>query len=214
MKSARTFVVTAFLVAIFLSLANWQWNRAADMKKPIKTDTKIYNLEEIATAGGPVEDFAIHKLVKVSGTYLFTRQAQFKKPGKVWDVSLMATESGGAVLVVRGVTGTNKSEESEATVIGRYFPPQGVDTRVNTKDMFSRIDSSLVVTDTALPLYSGFILAREEMPDSKYTKADIQLGVSVPGYYWQHISYVIIWLLFALVVLYLPRYQRKLDRGK
>ena len=122
MKSARTFVVTAFLVAIFLSLANWQWNRAADMKKPIKTDTKIYNLEEIASAGGPVEDFAIHKLVKVSGTYLFTRQAQFKKPGKVWDVSLMATESGGAVLVVRGVTGSNKSEESEATVIGRYFP--------------------------------------------------------------------------------------------
>jgi hypothetical protein len=30
---------------------------------------------------------------------------------------------------------------------------------------------------------------------------------NVPGYYWQHISYVVIWWLMALVVLFLPFYQ-------
>ena len=56
MKSVRTFFATALLVAIFLSLANWQWNRASDMKKPIKFDNQIYKLEEIANAGQAVED--------------------------------------------------------------------------------------------------------------------------------------------------------------
>jgi len=32
---------------------------------------------------------------------------------------------------------------------------------------------------------------------------------SVPGYYWQHISYVVIWWLMALVVVFLPFYGRK-----
>jgi len=213
-KSVRTFFVTALLVAIFLSLANWQWNRASEMKKPIKLDNEIYKLEEIASAGEAVEDFSIHKLVEVNGKYLLTRTAQFTNPGKIWDVSLMAIDSGGAVLVVRGVTGTNNREVDEATVIGRYFPPQGVDTRGNSKDMFSRIDSSLVVTDTELPLYAGFILAASERPSANYQKAEIEIRSRVPGYYWQHISYVIIWLLFAVVVLYLPRYQKKLDRSK
>jgi hypothetical protein len=31
----------------------------------------------------------------------------------------------------------------------------------------------------------------------------------VPGYYWQHISYVVIWWLMALVVLFLPLYGRR-----
>lgn len=214
MKSVRTFFATALLVAIFLSLANWQWNRASDMKKPIKFDNQIYKLEEIANAGEAVEDSSIHKLVKVNGKYLLTRTAQFTNPGKIWDVSLMSIDSGGAVLVVRGITGTNNREVDEATVIGRYFPPQGVDTQVNSKDMFSRIDSSLVVTDTELPLYAGFILANSESPSANYQKAEIEMRNRVPGYYWQHISYVIIWLLFAVVVLYLPRYQKKLDRSK
>ena len=212
MKSVRTFAVAALLATIFLSLANWQWNRAADMKKPIFVDKKVYELEAIATPGEAIADESINKLVKVQGKYLLTRAAQFTNPGKIWDVSLMETNSGGAVLVVRGVRGTNNREESESEVIGRYFPPQGDNTMANSRDAFSRIDSSLVVTDTALPLYAGFILADSENPSSNYQKAVIEMGKRVPGYYWQHISYVIIWLLFALVVLYLPRYQKKLDR--
>ena len=129
----------------------------------------------------------------------------------------MEIDSNSAVLVVRGIAGTNNknnNEESEVTVIGRYFPPQGEDTRINSESMFSRIDSSLVVTDTALPLYAGFILATSESPSSGYQLAEIPFAAKVPGYYWQHISYVVIWLLFAAVVLYLPRYQRKLGLEK
>jgi Mg2+ and Co2+ transporter CorA len=32
---------------------------------------------------------------------------------------------------------------------------------------------------------------------------------TVPGYYWQHIAYVVIWFLMAVVTLYLPFYQRR-----
>jgi Mg2+ and Co2+ transporter CorA len=35
---------------------------------------------------------------------------------------------------------------------------------------------------------------------------------SVPGYYWQHIAYVVIWWLMALVVLFLPVYGRWRER--
>ena len=212
MKSARTLLLTTFLVAVFLSLANWQWNRAAELKRPVILDPQIYKLEEVASPGTEIKDSSIHKLVTVSGKYLFTRTAQFTNPGKIWDVSLLATNERSAVLVVRGIAGTNNRDASEATIVGRYFPPQGENTRINNKNMFSRIDSSLVVSETNLPLYAGFILASSENPNSGYTKAEIKLGNRVPGYYWQHISYVIIWLLFAVVVLYLPRYQKKLDR--
>ena len=130
MKSVRTFFATALLVAIFLSLANWQWNRASDMKKPIKFDNQIYKLEEIANAGQAVEDSSIHKLVKVNGKYLLTRTAQFTNPGKIWDVSLMAIDSGGAVLVVRGITGTNNREVDEATDRPDASGPQATRPRV------------------------------------------------------------------------------------
>ena len=214
MKSTKSIAVTAALVAIFLSLANWQWNRAADLQKPIKLDNHIYTLEEVAAPAEEISDSSIHKLVKVNGKFLLTRKAQFTNPGKIWDVSLMATDSNAAVLVVRGIAGTENKNNDEATVIGRYFPPQGNDVRENSEYFFSRIDSSLVVTDTELPLYAGFILAESEDPTSNYSKAEIKIGSKVPGYYWQHISYVVIWLLFAVVVLYLPRYQRRLDRGE
>ena len=212
MKSVRSFAITALLVAIFLSLANWQWNRASDLKRPITLDKKIYPLEDIAAPGEEIQDASVNKLVSVHGKYLFTRTAKFTNSEKIWDVSLMETDAGSAILIVRGITGSNSFAESDAKVIGRYLPPQGNNTIANSRDSLSRIDSSLVVTDTALPLYAGFILAEQESPTSNYQKAAIEMGKRVPGYYWQHISYVIIWLLFAVVVLYLPRYQKKLDR--
>jgi hypothetical protein len=42
------------------------------------------------------------------------------------------------------------------------------------------------------------------------TRLEIAVDNSkVPGYYWQHISYVFIWWLMAAVVLYLPFYRRR-----
>jgi hypothetical protein len=32
------------------------------------------------------------------------------------------------------------------------------------------------------------------------------------GYYWQHISYVIIWWLMAVIVIYLPFYRKRQER--
>jgi hypothetical protein len=36
-----------------------------------------------------------------------------------------------------------------------------------------------------------------------------KLTSKIPGFYWQHLSYVVIWGLMAGVVLYLPFYRRR-----
>jgi hypothetical protein len=33
----------------------------------------------------------------------------------------------------------------------------------------------------------------------------------IPGYYWQHISYVVIWWLMAALVIWAPFYRRRGD---
>jgi hypothetical protein len=35
------------------------------------------------------------------------------------------------------------------------------------------------------------------------------LTAGVPGYYWQHISYVVVWWFMAALVLWAPFYRRK-----
>ena len=59
----------------------------------------------------------------------------------------------------------------------------------------------------------GFILANSEVVDgAKIDRTRLEISVDnskVPGYYWQHISYVFIWWLMAALVLYLPFYRRR-----
>jgi hypothetical protein len=64
-----------------------------------------------------------------------------------------------------------------------------------------------------LPIFDGYVVASSETLDG----AQLELPrvvidparPNVPGYYWQHISYVVIWWLMALVVVFLPFYGRK-----
>jgi hypothetical protein len=66
------------------------------------------------------------------------------------------------------------------------------------------------VTDAQL--FDGFILATSEssrsglVDRSRITPPVLTAGV--PGFYWQHISYVVIWWFMALLVLWLPFYKR------
>ena len=49
----------------------------------------------------------------------------------------------------------------------------------------------------------------ESSPKFKFKKQK----PTVPGYYWQHMAYVVIWWLMALVVLFLPLYSRWRERA-
>ena len=61
-------------------------------------------------------------------------------------------------------------------------------------------------------LYDGFVVANTELVDGKEVViprvAVAPARPTVPGYYWQHLSYVVIWWLMALVVLFMPFYSR------
>ena len=91
-------------------------------------------------------------------------------------------------------------------------PPQSSNVAETSGNQLGRVDSSLFVSKTQLPLYAPFIQAISEEPDSGYEIVPFEMDKKVPGYYWQHISYVVIWFLFAVTTIYLMIYQRRSDK--
>jgi hypothetical protein len=71
----------------------------------------------------------------------------------------------------------------------------------------------VIVGLTDLDLFDGYVLAKSESRNgSQFSRQRLtpeKLNSRIPGYYWQHISYVVIWWLMAAVVLYLPFYRRR-----
>jgi hypothetical protein len=126
-----------------------------------------------------------------------------------------------AILVVRGLWSERLTEpqiamSQEVSVTGVLQPSQSSDRGPNSADNLARVDSTLLLTKDGLvdfDLYDGFILANSEVVDgAKIDRTRLEIAVDnskVPGYYWQHISYVFIWWLMAALVLYLPFYRRR-----
>ena len=129
-----------------------------------------------------------------------------------WDVGLFRTKDNAMILVVRGYHKEVIPNLSEVKVVGHLVPPQSSNVAETSGNQIGRVDSSLFVTKTELPLYAPFIQAVSEEPTSGYEIVPFEMNSDVPGYYWQHISYVVIWFLFALTAIYLLVYQRRLDK--
>ncbi len=217
-------LLVLLLTSSFIALGIWQLHRAQDMKKAstVAVDTKIYPLTDSASANGSIAPESIGKVVSTSGHYI----ANFKAPnqkdgsGKVadWDVALLQNESDTAILVVRGYWRDRLANpeivmSTNVAITGTLLPHQSDDRAENTVQQLSRLDSSLLTGITDLQLFDGFILEKSE---STRSGADIRTRIStpilnsgVPGFYWQHISYVVIWWLMALVILWLPFYSRR-----
>lgn len=127
---------------------------------------------------------------------------------------------GAAILVARQIStsleGAPRASERVA-LTARILPTQREDLDPAARgipERLSRIDSALLVEtiqDSSLALYDGFLLLNQETIDgvsSSLTLIPDQIAEpTIPGYYWQHISYVIIWFLMAALILYLPFYQ-------
>jgi hypothetical protein len=96
---------------------------------------------------------------------------------------------------------------------GQLRASQSEDHAVNGDGAISRLDSSVIVGLTDLDLFDGYVLAKSESNNSveltRQRLTPAKLSSRIPGYYWQHISYVVIWWLMAGVVLYLPFYRRR-----
>jgi cytochrome oxidase assembly protein ShyY1 len=215
MKRIWQYLATALLVAIFLSLANWQWSRAAQLKKPVVLDQSISPIDSVISPSGVITQEMVGKKVEVEGTYVSNWIAPRQDGNKTWDVGLFKTKDNAMILIVRGFhknTNPGYSYSGNVKVVGYLVPPQSSTVAETKENQIGRVDSSLFVTKTDLPLYAPFIQATSESPKSEYEVVPFEMNSDVPGYYWQHISYVVIWFLFAITAIYLLFYQRRLDK--
>ena len=213
MKKIWQWIGAALLVAIFLSLANWQWNRADELKNPPKVDETILPLDSVITPSQSITQEQVGRRVSMTGKYISNWVLPNQRDSQSYDVGLFQTKDNAMILVLRGIHKQETPDlEKNVDVVGYLLPQQSKDIADNQGNQISRIDSALFVTKTNLPLYAPYVHAISESPDSGYEVIPFNLRSGVPGYYWQHISYVIIWFLFAITVVYLMVYQRRLDK--
>ena len=220
-------LLVLLLASSFIALGIWQLQRAQDMQKSstIAVDTQIYPLTNLASPTGSIPPESIGKIVSSSGHYIANFKAPNQKDGKGrvadWEVALLQNETDTAILVVRGLWKDRLANpdivmSTSVEITGILLPHQNDDRAENTPQQLSRLDSSLLTGITDMQLYDGFILEQNE---STRASATIRPRISapvltsgVPGFYWQHISYVVIWWLMALVILWLPFYSRRGNR--
>ena len=221
-----TALAVLLLASIFFSLGIWQLDRAAALKASLVTattvDQNIVPLESIASPNTSLKPNALNRQVNASGHYV----ANFKAPnqedatGKLddWEVALLQVGSSGGILVVRGLWSERllNSEIQQSMVIdvvGQLHARQDGDRADNSPGVISRLDSAVIVGITELEVFDGYILAaRESHNGDELVRIRVsaeKLISRIPGFYWQHLSYVVIWWLMAGVVLYLPFYRRK-----
>jgi cytochrome oxidase assembly protein ShyY1 len=222
-------VAVLTLAAAFVFLGMWQLDRANELQdsKKITVDSTIYKLSQLATPATSLDSRSVGKQVQIRGNYILT----FRAPNQTdladrrsdWEVALMQVDEKSAILVLRGYWKDRLVEPQVAMSTGVDLqaivqPRQFEDIARNAPGVISRLDSSVIVSLTDFDLYDGFLLATSEsVSEGPITRDRIELVLpesKVAGYYWQHISYVIIWWLMAAIVLYLPFYRRRGESDK
>ena len=222
-------VAVLAIAAAFFSLGLWQLDRANELQesKKIVPDSTIYQLADLASPATSLDSRGVGKKVQLRGNYIMT----FRAPNQTdladrrtdWEVALMQVDEKSAILVLRGYWKDRLVEPQVAMSTGVDLqaivqPRQFEDVARNAPGVISRLDSSVIVSLTDFDLYDGFLLATQEsVSDGEIIRERIELALpesKVGGYYWQHISYVIIWWLMAAIVLYLPFYRRRKESDK
>jgi cytochrome oxidase assembly protein ShyY1 len=222
-------VAVLAIAAAFFSLGLWQLDRANELQesKKIVPDSTIYQLTDLASPATSLDSRGVGKKVQLRGNYIMTfrapNQTDLAERRSDWEVALMQVDEKSAILVLRGYWKDRLVEPQVAMSTGVDLqaivqPRQFEDVARNAPGVISRLDSSVIVSLTDFDLYDGFLLATQEsVSDGAIIRDRIELALpesKVGGYYWQHISYVIIWWLMAAIVLYLPFYRRREESDK
>ena len=219
-------VAVLLIAAVFVGLGIWQLQRAADLKSSLKVattiDTNVVALESVTEPREAIPATALNKTVSATGHYIanFKAPNQINGAGKVadWEVALLQVGTNSAILVVRGLwsdrlLNPDIQQSMNIDVTGLLVASQFGDRAENAPGVISRLDSAVVTSLTDLDLYDGYILANSESTrDQQLNRTRVtpeKLTSKIPGFYWQHLSYVVIWWLMAGVVLYLPFYRRR-----
>jgi hypothetical protein len=231
MKRSKGFIaqliVAITLSIVFIGLGNWQLDRASDLKpaKQFVSDSPRVELESIASVTSNLDPSAINRLVKLNGNYreIFIAPDQGlltdgKKSIANLEVRLLELSGKRGILVVRGIESVENQEIiGKVKISGRLYPRQTSDSAKAREGEISRIDPALIVGETSLSLFDGYVVATAEETtlgqEILTTRIPApQLKSKVPGNYWQHISYVFVWWLMAILVLFAPFYNSMKER--
>ncbi len=223
-QNAIAYLGLIALVVGFASLGLWQLRRAQDSNRPVIVNSTVVALDALTSPRVSLNGSYALRKVTATGKYVsrFQAPSQADASGKIgtWEVDLMQVSPTSGILVVRGLWADRGQLDStnEFAITATVMPHQNDAHTDGADGVLARIDSALVVGQTSLDLYDGYLVVSDEsVVKGSQKDAVSRIRISspapksvVPGFYWQHISYVIIWWLMGCVVLYLPFYQRKI----
>lgn len=223
-----------FLVAgTFTELGIWQLHRGQEVQRlsqPAK-DLPAVDIHALATAGKNLTDQAVNKLVNVSGSYIKSYGATYQEAvvdGKKQVITLtvgllrLSTSDTPAegILVVRGIGDIPEAKilpGGEIHISGRLYPRQTTNHSQTDSSNLGRLDPALVAGIDGLNLFDGYVVATAETATDGRVISLPRIPApgakpTTPGFYWQHISYVVIWWSMAVLVLIAPFYNARLNR--
>ena len=223
-------LLTLIVAATFIELGVWQLHRAQEVQllnRP-KPEQPEVDLQSIAKPSENLVGGAINRLVRFTGHYLVeylapnqsylpvNKSDSRSKVVGTLNVGLFKVDSpirSAAILVVRGI-GIQTLPQGEISILGRLYPHQSADHANGSTTILSRIDPALVAGVKDVVLFDGYVIATSEtdatgkvIPTTRISAPPITAGV--PGFYWQHLSYVFIWWSMAALVLYAPIWSRR-----
>ena len=215
-KKAATVLIWLSLIYACYELGIWQLHRAQELNKVTapKPDQPLIALEKVSSAGMNMPIKAVNRIVSASGNYTTSFVARDQKISEDelanLDVRLLKLSTGHGVLVVREVLEQEKDQiNSEVSITGRLYPRQNVDRAFAKPGELSRIDPALVVSKENPFLYDGYIILKSEETGGNQSSdltlvASEQISNRLPGFYWQHISYVVVWWFMGVLLLIAP----------
>jgi len=216
-----TFLTTIWLLLIYSTyeLGMWQLHRAQAMNvaTAAKPDQPLIALTEVASAGMNLPISAINRIVSTDGKYTTSYIARDQKitEGKLanLDVRLLKLSTGHSVLVVRGIASEPLEViNSDVYLTGRLYPRQNVDRAFAKPGELPRIDPALVVSKENPFLYDGYIVLQSEQIGGKSGSASFiptpQITQKAASFYWQHISYVVVWWFMGALLLIAPLFPQ------
>jgi surfeit locus 1 family protein len=216
-----TFLTTIWLLLIYSTyeLGMWQLHRAQAMNVATapKPDQPLIELTEVASAGMNLPISAINRIVSAEGKYSTSYLARDQKitEGNLanLDVRLLKLSTGHSVLVVRGIASVPLEViNSDVYLTGRLYPRQNVDRAFAKPGELPRIDPALVVSKENPFLYDGYVVLQSEQIGGKSGSAAFiptpQITQKAASFYWQHISYVVVWWFMGALLLIAPLFPQ------
>ena len=197
----------------------WQLHRAQAMNVATapKPDQPLIELTEVASPGMNLPISAINRIVSAEGKYSTSYLARDQKitEGNLanLDVRLLKLSTGHSVLVVRGIASVPLEViNSDVYLTGRLYPRQNVDRAFAKPGELPRIDPALVVSKENPFLYDGYIVLQSEQIGGKSGSASFiptpQITQKAASFYWQHISYVVVWWFMGALLLIAPLFPQ------